>query len=223
MSLTTFLKRHLVGRLLYRRPPVGLMPERLYAWLDALDRTRDVPGAVVEIGCSVGGTAAVSHQFLHRTGTPRRYVCVDTFSGFVPEQFEADVALGNDPANRHLFDGNSVNLVRWVLRHHDAEAVELVRGDIVRLDPARLPGRIAAALVDVDLAEPVRVALERVWPRLAPGGIVLVDDCPEVCDWQARRGYQAFVHDHDLPESYVFDMGVVTRPRPSGTNDDGPG
>jgi len=220
MSLTTLLKRHLLGRILYRHPPIGLQPERLHAWLAALDRTRDVPGAIVEVGCSVGGTAAWSYRFLANTGSERRYVCVDTFDGFVEHQFAADAARGTDPDKRTMFDGNSLNLARWVLKHRGAPQVELVQGDIVTLDPARLPSPIACALIDVDLAEPVRVALERIWPRLSPGGQVLVDDCPPDTDWRARHGYRAFVSAHDLPERYVFGMGLVTRPRREGTTGD---
>lgn len=203
------LKHRVLGPLLYRHPPVGLQPDRLYAWHDALLRTRDVPGAVVEVGCSVGGTAAVSWRFLERIGVDRRYVCVDTFSGFVLDQFDADVALGNDPGNRHVFADNSQALTRSVLDRHGAHGVELVRGDISTLNPEHLPGRIAAALVDVDLADPVYAALALLWPRLSPGGVILVDDCPEHCDWQARAGYRRFVQEQGLPERYTFEMGVV--------------
>lgn len=213
----------MLGRVLYRHAPVGLQPERLYRWLHALREVRDVPGSIVEIGCSVGGTAAVSWKFLDRTGDRRRYVCIDTFAGFVAEQFQADLALGNDPGNRHMFDGNSVNLARWVLAHHGASAVELVRGDIVTLDPARIPSPIAAALVDVDLAEPVRVALARVWPRLSPGGVIVVDDCSGEDHWQARVGYERFVQEHDLPVEYDYDMGIVRRVQSLGTSSRAPG
>ena len=205
------LKHRVFGPLLYRHPPVGLQPDRLYAWHDALLRTRDVQGAVVEVGCNVGGTAAVSWRFLERIGVARRYVCIDTFSGFVLEQFDADVLLGNDPANRHVFADNSQALTRAVLDRHGASGVELVQGDIATLDPARLPERVAAALVDVDLAGPVQAALEALWPRLSPGGVILVDDCPEDCDWQARDGYARFVQQHALPERYAFERGVVER------------
>lgn len=211
------LKHRVLAPLLYRHPPVGLQPDRLYGWLDALWQTRDVPGAIIEVGCNVGGTAAVSWRFLERTGTSRRYVAIDTFSGFVPDQFDEDLARGNRPENRHMFADNSMGLVRSVLRRHGAEGVELVRGDIVSLDPDTLPAPIACALVDVDLAIPVQAALEALWPRLAPGGRVLVDDCPSTCDWQARRGYRAFVTGRDLPETYRFDMGIVERPRSDGT------
>ena len=212
--LRASVKHRVLGPLLYRHPPVGLQPDRLYAWHDALLRTRDLDGAVVEVGCNVGGTVAVSWRFLERIGAHHRYVCVDTFSGFVLDQFEADVALGNDPSNRHVFADNSQALTRSVLDRHGAAGVELIRGDISTLDPAALPDRVAAALVDVDLADPVYDALAVLWPRLVPGGVVLVDDCPERCDWQARAGYRRFVEERGLPERYAFEMGVAERPGP---------
>jgi hypothetical protein len=211
--LRATVKHRVLGPLLYRHPPVGLQPDRLYAWHDALLRTGDVPGAVVEVGCNVGGTAAVSWRLLERVGIPRRYVAVDTFSGFVLDQFDADVELGNDPGNRHMFADNSQALTRAVLDRHGAHGVELLRGDITTLDADALPRVVAAALVDVDLADPVYAALDRLWPRLSPGGIILVDDCPERCDWQARAGYRRFVEERGLPERYTFEMGVVERPR----------
>lgn len=211
--LRTLLKHRVLAPLLYRHPPVGLQPDRLYHWLDVLHRTQKLPGAVVEVGGNLGGTAALSNHFLTRLGAERRYVVIDTFSGFVADQFESDVALGNDPANRLAFADNSPALARWVLDHHHGQTVELVQGDITTVDDDRIPDPIAAALVDVDLAEPVRVALERMYPKLTPGGIIVVDDCPERCDWQARAGYAAFMADLGRPETYAFDMGIVVRPR----------
>ena len=47
-------------------------------------------------------------------------------------------------------------------------------------------------------------------PRLAPGGIVLVDDCPPSHSWAgARKGYERFVTEAGLPEEYFMDMGIV--------------
>ncbi|MFK7928899.1 MAG: class I SAM-dependent methyltransferase [Myxococcota bacterium] len=215
--LRALLKHRVLAPLLYRHPPVGLQPDRLYHWLDVLHRTKDIDGSVVEIGANLGGTAAVAAHFDRRIGAHRRYLIIDTFSGFVPEQFESDLAKGNRESNRHAFADNSPALARWVLDHNHAEHVEVVQGDIVTLDPARLAGPLSAALIDVDLADPVLDALRKVWPLLSPGGIVLVDDCPEQCDWQARAGYAAFVAEQGLPERYAFDMGIVERPKNSGT------
>ena len=57
---------------------------------------------------------------------------------------------------------------------------------------------------------PVYEGLGRVCPRLVPGGIALVDDCPPKHSWAgARVGYERFVHEQRLPEEYFMDMGIV--------------
>ena len=89
------LAKTLLRPLLYRYPPIGLQPERLQLWLRTLIETSAVEGDVVEIGCSLGGTAAFSWRMLRNLGIAKRYVCVDTFAGFVPAQFDDDVDRGN--------------------------------------------------------------------------------------------------------------------------------
>jgi len=206
------LIKKILAPLLYRHRPVGLGPARQYFYLDWLYKTLNVPGAVVEIGCNVGGTAALAHKMLRQLGSSKRYVCVDTFSGFVEEQFETDLELGNHPRRRRSFSANSLSLTRRVLSLHDAADVELIPADILELDPASLPETISACLIDVDLYQPVLTALAKTYPRLAPGGVLLVDDCQEETDWQARKAYGAFMEELGLESRIEFGMGVVTAP-----------
>ncbi len=82
---------------------------------------------------------------------------------------------------------------------HDLEAE--VRASLVRhgLDPAEhairlvpglieetleIEGQVALAHVDCDWYEPVRACLERIGPRLSPGGRMILDDYD---DWQGAR------------------------------------
>lgn len=101
---------------LYRRPPVGLREDKLYVYLDALYHTREVQGASLEIGCYLGGTAAVAHRFLEQVGAHRQYLCIDTFQGFVEEQFETDRADGTPPALARMFSVSDKSLVTSTLR-----------------------------------------------------------------------------------------------------------
>ena len=94
---------------------------------------------------------------------------------------------------------------------HGAEFVELVEGDIARVPDSLFPPTVATCLVDVDLSEPTYAALSRIYPRLAPGGVILVDDCPPESSWKARLGYQRFVSEVGLLERYEFGMGIVQR------------
>lgn len=207
----TLVKRA-AGPRFYPKPVSSLQPSRLYAYLDALYRRRELDGAVLEVGCWLGGTAAIAHTMLVEIGHPKRYVCVDTFSGFDPGQFARDEELGTPPRLGGWYTANSVDVVRRLLRHYGAEAVELVEADIATVDPALLPERVAVCLMDVDLEIPIHEGLRRVVDRLVPGGVVLVDDCASELWKGARSGYTAFVRERGLSERYFLGMGVVEAP-----------
>jgi SAM-dependent methyltransferase len=208
--------KRIAPTLVYPKPVSGLQPQRLYAYLDALWQRREVEGAVVEIGCWMGGTAAIAYQMLARTGHRKRYVCVDTFSGFVQAQFDRDVEHGTPRSSRRIFSDTSRDIVARLLSHWDCSEIELIQADVGQLDAGILPEQIAVALVDVDLDIPVYEGLIRVLPRLAPGGIALVDDCPPSHSWAgARKGYERFVAEAGLPEEYFMDMGIVHVPGPA--------
>lgn len=202
--------RRVGARLFTRKPEAVLQPERLYLYLDALWKRRDLPGAVVEIGCYRGGTSLLASRFLRRSGFPRRYIAYDTFGGFVADQFHADVKLGTPGDFRRHFADNSLALVRRSLDRYDGKEIELVQGDIATLPDSALPDQIAVALVDVDLDIPVHRALERILPRMVKGGVIFVDDCPENYSWAgARVGYKRFVDAMHLPERYSMGLGII--------------
>jgi predicted O-methyltransferase YrrM len=86
-----------------------------------------------------------------------------------------------------MFSSNSPKLVRRLLDQYGAKSVELVAGDICTLSESALPSEIAVALIDVDLGDPVRCALDILYPKLMPGGAILIDDCPEKSSWVGAR------------------------------------
>ena len=189
-----------------------LEPERLYAYLDAVWTQREVEGAVVEVGCFLGGTAALASRMMKNLGISKRYVAIDTFTGFVPDHFERDAAEGVSEKRRDDFRADE-QTVRRLLRSWGAPEVEVLKADVATLDEENLPESISLALVDVDLEVPTYEGLRLVMSRLGPGGLVLVDDCNEGAEWTgAKRGYQRFVQDHRLPEEYHLGLGVARRP-----------
>jgi O-methyltransferase len=206
-----YLLKSSLRPVLYRHPPIGLEPERLFLWMRTLLDTSNVDGAVVEIGCAAGGTAAVCDRMLRQVGVGKRYVCIDTFDGFVDTQFAVDAERGLTRRVRHQFSANSASLARRVVKGLGSPDIEFVRGDIVNLPAHRLPDRISACLVDVDLSGPVHAAMEKVYKRLSPGGVIVVDDCGEG-PWKAKDGYRRFVQENGLDETYEFGMGFVTAP-----------
>jgi O-methyltransferase len=206
------LARNALVPLIYRYPPFVLAPERLYLFLHHLVQTKDVSGAVDEIGCNLGGTSVIAKRMLNRLDVRKPYICIDTFDGFVDHQFAADVSLGTPSKDQDMFSGNSKDLVAKILRRHQCDDIELVQGDVATVPETLLPDRCSAVLLDVDLTEPTYAALNRFWPRLAPGGVILVDDCLKDISWKAQIGYSRFCTENRMPEQYVHGMGILTRP-----------
>ena len=203
------LARSALAPLLYRYPPFVLAPERLYLLMHHLVETKDVPGSIVEIGCNLGGTAVIARRMLDGLHVTKRYICIDTFDGFVGEQFATDVALGTPTSDQNLFSGNSKALVAKILHQHRCDDVELVQGDVITVPDDALPAPCSLVLLDVDLTEPTYVALKRFWRRMSPGGVILVDDCAESSSWKARVGYDRFCRDEGLQTRYLYGMGIV--------------
>src|SRR6187401_2181002 len=97
------------------QPSPVLQPERLYLYLDALWRTRQLSGAVVEVGCYRGGTTLTANKFVERIGSSRPYLAIDTFSGFDATQFDVDAKHGTATSLRSAFSDNSFAHVRAAL------------------------------------------------------------------------------------------------------------
>lgn len=206
------MARNALAPLLYRYPPFTLAPERLYLFMHTLIETRAIPGAVVEIGCNLGGTAIIARKMLRRLDMDKQYICIDTFDGFIDAQFAVDTARGTPASDRTLFSGNSRVLVGKIMDQHGCDDVTLIEGDVAGVPDADLPERCSVVLLDVDLTEPTLAALQRFWPRLATGGVMLVDDCGEQSSWKARVAYTRFCEAEGLSPAFRYGMGVLVKP-----------
>ena len=177
-----------------------------------LSQRRGLPGSIVEVGCYRGATALAVNRELRAWEDERPYVCIDTFDGFVDEQFSADQARGTRERFRHAFDITSQEQVERIFRRHGFDRIEVIRADIVELPGSALPAEVCVALMDVDLLEPTLAGLRKLYPRLVPGGTILVDDCGPgggKGPWQARHAYARFCEEAGLPETYEAGFGLL--------------
>lgn len=206
-------KKRLANRLAVPRPISSLSPDNLYAFLDALFQTRNLNGPVVEIGCAYGGTTAIAYHLLTRIQSYREYVCIDTFSGFVDSHLKTDYALGLHKDHARRFSDNSLEQVRKNLYNWGvSKRLHLIKADISAVSPQTLPDRISVCLIDVDLRDPIFDALNLLTPRLALGGVILVDDCKEGTSWVgANVGYMDFVQAHGITPRYFMGFGVIDK------------
>lgn len=189
-----------------------LCPDNLYAYFDLVYKTRLFDGAIIEVGCATGATAAMAYTLLARQGVAKRYVCIDTFSGFVRDHTNFDFKLGLSEDLAGMFSDNSFERVRARLDNWGLPKIELVKADVSQLQASSLPFEISCALVDVDLSVPIYDALCLIYPKLQEGGVIVVDDCTAGTGFVgALHGYRRFMQDHSLEQKFYMGFGVVTK------------
>jgi len=142
-----------------------------------------IHGAIVECGIFKGASFARFAAFRHLFESPasRKLIGFDIFGKFPETKNPADIpflqkfieSAGDESISRdQLFD--------VLTRKQCGDNVELVEGDITITVPRYAKEhpqmRIALLNLDVDVLEPNIAILETFWPRMAHGGILILDD-----------------------------------------------
>jgi O-methyltransferase len=187
---------------------------RLQALIDAvrhLERAQ-VPGAFAECGVWRGGSVLAMILTLQELGASDRDIHLyDTFEGMT-EPTEHDVSPIDPPALEtwreaevkqerawsQLFDAETFNEdgVRSTLvdTGYPEGRLHLVAGPVEETLPAQAPESIALLRLDTDWYESTRHELDHLYPRLAEGGVLIIDDYGH---WEgARRAVDEYFAEH---------------------------
>ncbi len=216
----------LIKRIVYRVPGLRnvMLPEYRY-WVDPgelsamvglIDATRGTGGAIVEIGVARGDTSVFLLEHLRTTGDERGLVLVDTFEGFTRESIDYEVANRRKRATELSdYSYGSARVFNHGLARLGYTNYRIIEGDCSKVDWEEI-GPIGAVFLDVDLYLPTAVTLEALWPRIVPGGGIVLDDCvePAWCDG-ALQAYREFIERHGLPFVRVGGKGAMLR-KPGG-------
>ncbi len=177
---------------------------RLLAVIDAVRYcvSRQLPGAFAECGVWRGGTVLAMVLTLQQLGSDEREIYLyDTFEGMT-EPTERDTSPFDPPAletwrrarDEHrrpwqeLFDRESFNedAVRSLLVQtgYPPERLRLIRGAVEDTLPKHAPDRLALLRLDTDWYQSTRHELIHLFPLLAPGGVLIIDDYGH---WEGAR------------------------------------
>ena len=171
-------------------------PARLLALVEATRYCveRELPGAFAECGVWRGGSVLAMILTLQSLGRDDRDIYLyDTFEGmtapgehdvseFDPPAAETwrEAEEGGDRAWPQFFDEQVFNeaVVReTVLGTGYPEArLHFVRGRVEETVPDQAAERLALLRLDTDWYESTRHEMEHLYPRLVPGGVLIVDD-----------------------------------------------
>jgi hypothetical protein len=166
-------------------------PERIHALIEAVKYVirRGIPGDIVECGVWRGGSMmAAARTLLSMGATDRDLYLFDTFEGMSAPS-EADVDLAGRRAATVLAGASksdassywcyaSLEDVQASLAKvgYPANRIHYVRGKVEDTVPAQAPQQIALLRLDTDWYESTRHELEHLYPRLSPGGVLIIDD-----------------------------------------------
>lgn len=185
-------------------------PERIFALRRSVEHVvaNRVHGAMVECGVWRGGSMMAVALTLLRLGvTDRELYLYDTFAG-MPEPGVEDVKHSGEPATDVLARSGKESAV-WAIASLDdvreavlgvgypAERIHFVQGLVEETVPVTAPDAIALLRLDTDWYASTRHELEHLYPRLSPGGVLVIDDYGF---WQgARKAVDEYLAAMDAP------------------------
>ena len=161
---------------------------------------QNIQGDIVECGVWKGGQIIVS--WLANTNTNRNFWLYDTFGGMT-QPTDADYKINKDGTIGYAKDSPKAKwgTAQWC--RAEIEEVEqnlykfsmppakinFIKGDVCRTlnDTTNIPNKIAFLRLDTDWYESTLKELQVLWPRVVPGGYMVLDDYHS---WQGSK--QAF-------------------------------
>jgi hypothetical protein len=166
-----------------------------------------IPGDIVECGVWRGGSMMAIAMTLLRAGdSNRRLHLFDTFAGMTPPSGVDADARGRSASSllaRARFKRYSntwciagLDDVQHNMRRtgYPEDRIAYVEGPVEQTIPGRAPDRIAMLRLDTDWYESTRHELEHLYPRVVPGGVLIIDDYGH---WQgARRAVDEYFDVH---------------------------
>jgi hypothetical protein len=184
-------------------------PPRIYALMRAVEYivSRPVPGALVECGVWRGGSMMGVALTLLRLGvTDRDLYLFDTFAGMT-QPGEQDVKhtgeravdmLAESSRDSHDWAVASLDEVREAVSTvgYPEERIHFVQGRVEETLPESAPEEISLLRLDTDWYSSTKHTLAHLYPRLARGGVLIIDDYGY---WQgSRQAVDEYVEENNV-------------------------
>lgn len=148
-----------------------------------------IPGDIVECGVWRGGNMMMVKDARRESPINRRVWLYDTFAG-MSEPTELDVKFSGSDARSKFTKAKREDYTDWCYASLEdvqnsfasfsllEEDLRFVKGKVedTLAVPEQVPDEIALLRLDTDFYESTLAELQILYPRLAPGGVLIVDD-----------------------------------------------
>ncbi len=149
-----------------------------------------VSGSFAELGVYKGHSASI----IHLMDPSREFHLFDTFEGF--QQKDLDIETGKAATYTvHNFADTSIKRVRQKLK---SDKFIFHKGYFPETTDDTVNEKFALVNMDVDLYNPTKAGLEFFYPRLSPGGVIIIHDYNP--DWPGiMKAVDDFVQTISIP------------------------
>lgn len=178
--------------------------ERIHALVHAVRHVvrNRIAGDMVECGVWKGGSVmAMALTLLQLGERDRSLYLFDTFSGMTPPS-DVDVDYQGQQA-QVILDAVRCEASQQEVENavfstgYDREKIHFVPGRVEETIPAYAPESIALLRLDTDWYESTQHELVHLFPRLARGGVIIIDDYGH---WRgARQAVDEYLAQHEIP------------------------
>jgi O-methyltransferase len=129
-----------------------------------------IEGDVVELGCHEGVTSLLLQMTMAETPSDKTLHVYDSFEG-LPEPHTNDgkrFKKGQLATTQEAFEAN--------FKRYKLDLPVIQKGWFADTLPTKLPGKICFAHLDGDFYKSILESLKHVYPRMASGGVIVIDD-----------------------------------------------
>jgi hypothetical protein len=189
------------------RPYTMTSRRRVFTLIDAVEHVvrHQLPGDFIECGVWKGGSSlAAALTFARLSDLSRDFYLFDTFEGMsAPTEKDGVEAQEGytatlDPKKGSTWCRSPLEEVREVLKlaEYPTEKIHFIQGKVEETLPGAAPEQIAILRLDTDWYESTKHELNTLYPRLIPGGVLLLDDYGF---WQgARQAVDEYLAEHKI-------------------------
>ena len=203
--------------------------ERLYSLHKCAEyiAAAGIAGDLAECGLWRGGSCMLMALGLIRAGDTGRHIYMyDTFEGHPRPDPDKDVDLwGNRGLDEWRRQEEAGTLGEWGVASlaevrgnllstgYPAERLIFVQGMVETTVPGNTPANLALLRLDTDWYDSTRVALRHLYPKLAQGGVLIIDDYGHYRGQrQAVDEYFAEIGEKPLLHRIDYSCRVIVRP-----------
>lgn len=156
---------------------------KVLAQYEIFKETMNLPGEIVECGVFKGASLARFAIFRDLFGNEysREIIAFDTFGEFPEAGYKPDEKYREQYVSAAGEESVSKEQMKKILNNKDCgENVSLVKGDVMETIPKYVENnphlKISLLNLDTDLYGPAKVTLEKLYPKIVSGGIVILDN-----------------------------------------------